>query len=540
MTFNLELPTVNQKNRQQNLSIGEILFVLGANGTGKSSLMLHFAKQNQSVTRRIMAHRQTWMRSAAVDMTPSSKVQTEQNIKSTDTRQTSRYMDDYGEARASMTIYDLIDAHNIRARKISDLVDNDDLANAGKTAKAEEPPISVINELLHYSNIPIKISIHKNERLMASKTSKNGGSLYSAAELSDGERSALLLAGSVLTADSGTLFLIDEPERHLHRSIITPLLVKLFERRSDCGFVVSTHDHDLPLGVNDARALILRSCSFNGPDVNAWDADELAVDEKIDEALKRDLLGARRKILFVEGTESSLDKPLYSLIFPMVSVIPKGSCHDVEHAVKGGRSLEGFNWLSTFGIIDGDGYEKEVILKKRAGGIYAVPFYSIEAIYYHPKIIEKIAVQQVKVIGGNESELILKAKNKGINAIRDNTERLSKKIALKTARKRLIEQIPKDDELLSGRVIEMNNNAPEILEARKHELDEAVKDEDWEAILTKCSIRESNALNLISEALEFKNYENYQKAVLELLRNDNEVLEFVRSLFEDLYNKLYE
>jgi hypothetical protein len=44
---------------------------------------------------------------------------------------------------------------------------------------------------------------------------------------------------------------------------------------------------------------------------------------EIDETLKRDLLGARRKMLFVEGTTRSLDAPLYSLLFPQVSVIPK-------------------------------------------------------------------------------------------------------------------------------------------------------------------------------------------------------------------------
>ncbi|WP_442947933.1 AAA family ATPase [Nostoc sp.] len=48
--------------------------------------------------------------------------------------------------------------------------------------------------------------------------SKCGGTPYSIAELSDGERNALLIAANVLTVKNGTLVLIDEPERHLHRS----------------------------------------------------------------------------------------------------------------------------------------------------------------------------------------------------------------------------------------------------------------------------------------------------------------------------------
>ena len=320
--FDLQFPAQNAEVSQLRLEAGEMLFVLGANGTGKSSLMFHIAKQNRSATRKISAHRQTWMNSDALDMTPSTKMQTERNIRNEDQQQQSRYRDSYAAQRASMTIYELIDAENVRARRIAGLVDSGDLDAAADAAK-QEAPIAVINELLQHSSIPITISIHENERVMASK---GGGPEYSAAELSDGERNALLIAGSVLTVPPKTLLIIDEPERHLHRSIISPLLSQLFKKRPDCGFVISTHDHDLPLEIRGARALLLRSCSFNGQVAQAWDADELPADAKVDEFLKRDLLGARRKILFVEGTESSLDKPLYSLIFPMVSVIPKGNC----------------------------------------------------------------------------------------------------------------------------------------------------------------------------------------------------------------------
>ena len=77
--------------------------------------------------------------------------------------------------------------------------------------------------------------------------SKSGSKPYSIAQLSDGERNALLIATNVLTVKDGTLVLIDEPERHLHRSIISPLLTHLFAQRPECAFIVSTHDVMLPL-----------------------------------------------------------------------------------------------------------------------------------------------------------------------------------------------------------------------------------------------------------------------------------------------------
>jgi ABC-type cobalamin/Fe3+-siderophores transport system ATPase subunit len=49
------------------LSTGETLFVVGANGTGKSSLLQRFASLNNHSARRISASRQTWFQSSAIE-----------------------------------------------------------------------------------------------------------------------------------------------------------------------------------------------------------------------------------------------------------------------------------------------------------------------------------------------------------------------------------------------------------------------------------------------------------------------------------------
>ncbi|WP_372529394.1 AAA family ATPase [Parvularcula marina] len=534
LPFNLNFPAQDTEVSQLQLETGQMLFVLGANGTGKSSLMHRFANQNPGHIRKIAAHRQTWMNTDTLDMTPATKVQTEQNILNLDRRNEARYRDQYASARASMTIYELIDAENVRARSITAAVDADNMEAMAEAAKVEAP-IAIINELLRQSNIPITISIQKNERVMASK---DGGPEYSAAELSDGERNALLIAGSVLTAPPGTLLIIDEPERHLHRSIISPLLSQLFERRSDCGFVISTHDHDLPLEVTGARTLLIRSCNFNGQNVRSWDADELPAETPIDDLLRRDLLGARRKILFVEGTESSLDKTLYSLIFPMVSVIPKGNCGDVERAVVGSRAGEGFHWLRAFGIADGDGFAPDQIEAKRQRGVYALPFYSVEAIYFHPRIIERIAARQADLSGDNADALTGRALAAGVAAVAGHTDRLSQKVAKKAVRKLILDQIPNDEELMAGQEITVINSAQTIHAARQAELDAAVEGNDWETILTKCPVRESAALANISSELGFRKIEDYEKAVRRLLAQDDDALTFVRGLFDNLADQL--
>ncbi len=534
MSFNLSFPGQNTDISNLKLEADQMLFVLGANGTGKSSMMHRFATQNANHVRKIAAHRQTWMSTDALDMTPQNKLQTEEQIRTNDAHKRSRYTDRFAAQRASMTVYDLIDAENVRARAMQTAYDAGRMDDVEEAAK-KEAPITIINELLRQSNIPITINIRANERVMASK---EGGPEYSAVELSDGERNALLIAGSVLTAPPGTLLIIDEPERHLHRSITAPLLSQLFALRSDCGFVISTHDHDLPLEVPGARTLLVRACNFEGQNAQSWEADELPFDSPIDDTLKRDLLGARRKVLFVEGTESSLDKPLYSLIFPMVSVIPKGSCREVENSVAGSRAGDGFHWLRAYGIADGDGYDEQQIESKRHGGVYALPFYSVEAIYFHPEVISRIAARQTAILGGNSAALAQKAIESGVAGVAGYTDRLSKNVAKKAVRKLIMDQIPNDDDLLAGHEVEVVNNAPNIHATCKAELDAAVSTKDWGAILTRCPVRDSPALGNISVALRFRNIEDYEKAVRHMLTVDANALAFVRSLFGNLPSQL--
>lgn len=534
MPFPLHFQCSNTALCQMQLDQGEMLFVLGANGVGKSSLMHRFAQQNRNNVRKISAHRQTWMASDTLDMTPANKVQTEKHIENEEQQPQSRHKDSYAAQRASMIIYEMIDAENVRARKIAAEVDANRMEGARAHANSEAP-IKVINELLQLSNIPIEISIQANERVMASK---DGGPVYSAAELSDGERNALLIAGAVLTAPPDTLIIIDEPERHLHRSIISPLLTQLFERRQDCAFVVSTHDHDLPVENPASRTLLVRSCSFTGRNTQSWEADELAGNDSIDDVLKRDLLGARRKILFVEGTESSLDKPLYSLIFPQVSIIAKGSCREVEHAVQGLNVGEEFHWLRAFGIVDRDGFDDAAVAEKMESGVYALSYYSVEAIYFHPKVIEMIAAKQAGVSGDDASQLTIAAIKAGVKEVSEHAERLCEKAVKKAIGKAILEQLPDGDDYLNGVETHIVVDSKTLLAERTAQLTGALKSDNWEAVITSCPIRECGARDQIARSLNFRKIADYQRAVQHMLSVDAEALDYVRSLFSNLYAKI--
>ena len=530
MPFNFSIPRSGGSPLLFHLDAGQILFVLGANGTGKSSLMHLFYRSNPGIAHRITAHRQTWFSSNAITLSPQNKRDTETNIKHQDAAMEARWKDNYSSQRADIAIYDLIDAENVRARSITAAVDSDAI-NLAKSLSKKDAPIKVINELLRLSNIPIEISVRKNEEVMASRA---GGTPYSIAELSDGERNALLMAAEVLTVTEGALVLVDEPERHLHRSIVSPLLTLLFAKRPDCAFIISTHEVMLPLDNPGARTLLVRSCAYAGSSVSEWDVDLMMPETGIDDDLKRYILGERRKLLFVEGTDQSLDKPLYSLVFPNVSVISKSSCRDVEHAVSGIREAAELHWVRAFGIVDNDRRPQTSIEAMKYKGVYTAPVYSVESVYYHPEVQRYVAERNAKVIGADPNNLIEDAKVAALAAIKLQERHLSERAVHNSIRERILQNQPKQQDIHDGIPVKIEIDVIAEVVAEGARLQAALAGNDLALIISQYPVRETGALDAIAGKLGFKNRTTYKGAVLKLLMDDEGALAFVRSLFGDL------
>jgi len=328
--------------------------------------------------------------------------------------------------------------------------------------------------------------------------------------------------------------MIDEPERHLHRSIISPLLTLLLERRSDCAFVISTHDVLLPIDNPKSRTLLIRSCVYAGASVSGWDADLVVTPTEIDDALKKDILGARRKLLFVEGEEHSLDKPIYSLLFPAASVIAKQSCRDVEHAVSGIRDATELHWLRSFGIVDSDNRDAAEIARLKDRGIYSVPAVSVESIYYHPFVQERVCERQIKVTGGNVVSLLEEAKTKVLASMSSHAQRLSERAVEATIRTDLMRKLPRRNDIATAAPITINIDVPAIVAGEKSRLDAAIAGRDLAFLVSRYPIRETPALEVIAKTLGFQNRAQYESAVRQLLIDDETSLSFVQHLYGTL------
>ena len=531
--FELTIPTVDG-NLGHVLEAGDILFVLGPNGSGKSTLITKLFNSHVTSAKRISAHRQTWFASNTLDLTPRGREQLENNIRSQDQQEYARWRHEYAAERAGAAIYDLIDADTMLARNIADLVRDGELKAAQDEAGVPSP-IQTVNELLRLSNLPIAISVEKQQKIVASRS---GSPAYSVAELSDGERNAFLIASDVLTAEPGTLLLIDEPERHLHRSIISPLLSLLFENRTDCAFVVSTHEVMLPVDNPGARTLLVRSCKYEHSHPQSWTADLVPSDAPIDDEIRRDILGARKKIIFVEGAAgNSLDVPLYSLLFPQVSVIPKASCRDVEHAVRGLRESEEMHWLYVWGIVDNDRRSTLELVRLRNLGVHSLSHFSVESIYYHPEMIRRVAARQAGVTGDKPDALYKQATRDAIQEFRKQRDHLVLDVVERLVRQRIFAQLPAKSDIHAKDSVEVNVNVAEMRTTEARAFDALIADGNLDCLLKHYSPRKSGALARIAKGVGLSK-SKYVSAVRKLLQEDDDARAYCRGFFGELANEI--
>lgn len=509
------------------LAPGEILYVLGANGTGKSALVHYLNSIHSATSRWIPPHRRTWFQSGGSNLTPAQKQQQEVNQQNLATQPNARWIDHNPDVRVNIAIFDLIQKQNQLNQEIADAFRAGDKARGCELIKSGEDPLVTLSSLLSNANLPFEFLVDRNAAIVATKS---GSEPYSAAEMSDGERNALLLAAEVLTVQSGTLILIDEPELHLHRSIVSPLLRGLFSKRPDCMFVVSTHELTLPLDNPVSKILLVRSCTYQNGSVVDWDVDLVNSPLEIDEDLRTDVLGARRILVFVEGERSSLDTPLYSLVIPCASIIPRGTRKSVEDAVKSIRASDASHWVKAYGIVDRDARDADAVEELREEGIYTIEVCSVESIYFDQKIQEEVAKRRTNLTGDEVSSRLVPAKDSAIKAIRNNVEQLAKLTAGRKLREKLLKHLPNPKTSPLDQPIQIDLDAPGILEQERQALMELINGDDLDAIIRQYPIRRTGALDRIAKQLGFDDEGEYARAVVQLLKNDEDMLKHVRDL----------
>jgi len=219
---------------------------------------------------------------------------------------------------------------------------------------------------------------------------------YNASEMSDGERAIFYMIGQTLTAAANSLLIVDEPELHVHRSIMSKLWDELEAARTDCGFVFITHDLEFAAS-RVAQKFVMQDYR----PTPTWVIEAVPANSGFSEEIATLILGSRRPILFVEGTEGSLDAAIYRCCYPDWTVIPRGSCEDVLHSVVTMRKNANLTRVTCCGIVDADDYQTEDVDYLRNLGVAVLPVSEIENVILMPAVSRAIAVSE----GFQESEI---------------------------------------------------------------------------------------------------------------------------------------
>lgn len=245
--------------------------------------------------------------------------------------------------------------------------------------------------------------------------------IYSATEMSDGERAVLYLIAQVLCIPEGKTLIIDEPEVHLHKSIMHVLWRELEKHRSDCFFIYITHDIQFASSHADADKYWVKQ--FDG---EKWDIDKIDNTE-FPEELLMEIFGARKNVLFVEGERTSLDCRVYSLLFPDFHIVPCGSCATVVIRTKAFRDLSNIHHIRAYGVIDRDFRSEYEISKYQEYGIVVANIAEIENLFFTEEILRMVG-KCYKF--SNIDEEIASIKNKIFEEFNNDIEdQVSRKVA---------------------------------------------------------------------------------------------------------------
>ena len=524
-----DIPLTSHEPLHVSLKRGESLFVVGPNGSGKSALIQHLISSHEGQNiQRISAHRQTWLGSGSLNLTPLSRKQFEQESTSYERQYEALWREDYAEQKQSAVLFDLVAKDNTRARSITGFVDDKDLEGAAQRATESVSAFTELNDLLALGTLLIALENSNDEEIIAKH--RKADASYSIAQMSDGERNAAIIGATVLTVEPGTILLIDEPERHLHRSIIVPFLAAVFANRQDCTFVISTHELALPASNPTAGVLMVRSCEWQKNRASAWDIDLLESNDQVPEEIRQAILGSRRKVLFFEGTATSLDLPIYNALFPDISVVASGGSTDVQRAVEGIRGSYDLHHVEAFGLIDGDGRSKEAVDILRSRDVFALDAFSVESLYYCSESLDAVVRWQEESLGRQADSMMQPALDAAFAALEEDglAERMAARRCEHVVRNRIVSQAPNWETIRDDGQPDIKISVTSPFQQELARFRELVEARDFDQLVARYPLRESGVLVELSRALEFRKRDLYEQTLVARVQSDEVLAEKLR------------
>jgi hypothetical protein len=440
----------------------------------------------------------------------------------------SRYLDHADDQRTSVIMFDLLSKVNHQNAKSSELF-RSGLSETEVDGQVGEPVFDRLNAILADADMKIRLVLNENQTIDAINVERDA--TYPIFQMSDGEKSAVLLGMEVLVPPAGTVFIIDEPERHLHRSISASLVEASIAARADCHFVVLTHDLDLAaeLSAQSGQTLAINDCVWVNSRVVAWDLQTLDSEAEMPESARRAILGGRRDILFIEGSGESLDIRLYNILFPRWSFVPAGGSAEVVRDVTGVKASEVYHWVNARGVVDGDGRTDEERASLAARGVLVLPVSEVESLYYLGSVIDSVAASQARSLDLDPAGVADTAKARALAALGSSgtPERLASDLALREVHRKAVDALPTTLDAGSKAI---DISIPSPYESTLAKIRAGLDAGNLEELTRLLPIRDTAMRSQVATALGFRSIDDYESAARVRIRDDIALLESLRSI----------
>lgn len=403
---------------------------------------------------------------------------------------------------------------------------SDETRKQQKYIPVEDSPIDVLIKLWDEILPHRSISLEDGKVKVIDQTH---GTEYHGKEMSDGERVALYLMGQCLVAPEGSIFIVDEPEIHLHTSIMQSLWNKLEEAKPDCLFVYITHD----LGFASTRVSSTNIWVKEYDGKSTWQWNFVPDVEGFPESLLLELMGNRRTIVFVEGEKGGKDHSIYQSIFRNYNVVPRSGCQRVIDSVKAMKLNQSFHHVNVFGIIDRDYRTDQEIDGLLKIGVHTIDVAEIENILLNESTLRIVSANQHL----DPDEVVVKSLEIAKDLLSKDIERQA---SLRTCR------------ALENRLSRIDNKSVG-LEAIKSSVSETLKEIDVEKLFEENSGLYNNLAKSddLDEILKYFNNKGllssicstfelgkngYEKLVLRMLNSDkrDEILNGLRKYVPEI------
>lgn len=397
MAFTYWLPNEQGQKREHHTESNAVI-IIGANGSGKSKLGAWMEQQDFAGIHRVGAQRSLNF-GDSIPLKSYSEAENfvlfgtnDQNrVRNNDkgarwdwgNSYTTKLLDDYGNVLAALL-----------ALNNNEIASFFELCRKAEKESQEKPttPQTVLDKLtLIWKAVLPQRDLVVDDAKFYSSFSRNGvGIKYSANQMSDGERAVLYLAAQVLCVPANKTMIIDEPEIHLHRSIMNRLWKALEQSRPDCLFIYITHDTQFAAAHSHADKIWIKE--YDGKN---WKLEKLTGND-LPEELVLDILGSRKSVLFVEGERSSYDTQLYTELYPDFLIIPCGSCTQVIARTKAFRNNPSLHDCEVYGIIDRDFRSEYEIEKYKNDHIFTINVAEVENLFIVEELIRLMAAHMGK------------------------------------------------------------------------------------------------------------------------------------------------